>query len=181
MYETGQRLIALGHRRILFCVQHPNLSVTVERRQGLNRAISEAPFPVAAHLLVCAGAEPAFVQQIRERLGSPQPPTAIIVSNSSLAAWIVRALQALKVPYPEQVSLLAFGEPEWADLVTPQLSVVRQPTREIAVSAWELLLQRITGQAAEPQRLELEGVVVMRGSVGPPPSSPAPPRRRRHL
>lgn len=179
MYEVGSRIIALGHRRILFCVQHPHLSVTVERREGLNRAISEAPKPVTADLLICADTEEGFAKQIRLALDEPQRPTAIIVSNSMLAEWIVRGLQGLGVRYPEEVSVLAFGEPHWSDLVTPKLSVVRQPIREIAVSAWELLLKRINGEKTKPRRLEIEGSLVMRESVGAPPTGAPPPRRRK--
>ena len=55
-------------------------------------------------------------------------PTAIIVSNSMFAACIFRAFESLGVRCPDDVSLVAFDQPEWADLVTPKLSVVRQPT-----------------------------------------------------
>jgi LacI family transcriptional regulator len=177
MYETGRQLIALGHRRILFCVQQANLSVSRQRRDGLNQAISEAPHPVAAEILTSIKEEAAFQEQIRLALAVPNPPTAIIVSNSTLAEWIVRGLERLDVRFPGDVSLLAFGEPHWADLITPKLSVVRQPIQEIAVNAWELLLRRMNGEETDPHRMEIEGAVIMRGSVGPPPAGSSRPRR----
>ena len=60
----------------------------------------------------------------------------VIVSNSVFAAVTLRAFRALKLDYPSQVSLLAFDSPDWGDLVTPALSVVRQPTYAIARKAW---------------------------------------------
>lgn len=177
MYELGGQLIELGHRRILFCVQQPHLSVTLERREGLNRAISEAPHPVSARLLVTTSTEPAFLEQVRLEMQSPTPPTAIIVSNSVLAAWMVRAVRKLGVSCPDQVSLVSFGEPDWAELVTPTLSVVRQPTHEIAVRSWELLIRRMNGDRQDPQFIELEGQLIMRESVCAPKQPGPPPQR----
>jgi LacI family transcriptional regulator len=176
MYELGSRLIALGHRRILFCVQQPSLSVTIERREGLNRAVSEAGVPVAAELLIIADTEEGFIAQIGEALSRPEPPTAIIASNSLLARWMLLGVIAHGARYPQDVSLVAFGEPDWAELVTPTLSVVRQPTREIALGAWELLIRRMNREEMEPVHIEIEGQLILRDSVGPPPAGRTPPR-----
>ena len=177
MYESAKQLIALGHRRILFCVQQANLSVSRQRREGLNQAIQEARHPVAAELLTSIKEEAAFQEQIREVISASSPPTAIIVSNSTLAEWIVRGLERLNIRFPDQVSLLAFGEPHWADLITPKLSVVSQPINEIAINAWELLLRRMNGETTEARRLEFEGTLILRGSVGPAPAGAGRPRR----
>jgi DNA-binding LacI/PurR family transcriptional regulator len=48
----------------------------------------------------------------------------------------------------------------------PSLSVVRQPTRDIAVMAWRFLLNRITGVVPEPQTIQLRAEVIFRDSVG---------------
>jgi DNA-binding LacI/PurR family transcriptional regulator len=63
---------------------------------------------------------------------------------------MIRALRSLRIPCPQKVSLLTFDEPEWADLVTPRLSIVRLPTREIAQRAWELLIRRMTEGGRRP-------------------------------
>ena len=67
--------------------------------------------------------------------------------------------------YPGRISLLAFEEPEWAELTSPQLSVIRQPVRAIAKEAWELLLRRMQNEAFPVQRLELRAEIELRGSV----------------
>ena len=77
----------------------------------------------------------------------------------------MRALRSLKVAFPEDVSVMAFGEPEWADLVTPRLSVVRQPTGEIARTAWELLIRRMTDEKLPVRHVELKAEIIMRDSV----------------
>jgi LacI family transcriptional regulator len=171
MQEVARHLIELGHRRILFCVQQRRLTVTVQRIEGLRYAIRRSGEPVEQRVLVCAPDEAGFIEQIRQELKGDRPPTAVIVSNSILAGWIVRALQTLKVRCPQDVSVFAFGEPEWADLLTPRLSVVRQPIEAIARNAWELLIKRMNGGGGKAKKIEIEGEVILRESTAPPPAS----------
>jgi LacI family transcriptional regulator len=74
----------------------------------------------------------------------------------------------MNISCPADISLLAIDEPEWADLVHPSLSLIRPPTRTMAFTAWELLLQRMTQGADEPQHVEFKAEIVLRHSVGPP-------------
>ena len=100
----------------------------------------------------------------------------MVVSNSVIAAQTIRVLRALGIACPEKISLLAFEEPDWADLLTPRLSVIRQPVREIARRAWELLLHRMKGDDGPVAHIELQAEVVLRESVGR--AAGTRPRRR---
>jgi LacI family transcriptional regulator len=171
MLEAAQRLIALGHRRLLFVARYPRLVVTRHRIEGLKRACREARRPVHLDVLEFAEGGAAFTTQLAAALRGKAPPTAVIASNSTIAVALIRALRDLSVKCPRQVSLLAFDEPEWADLVTPELAIVRHPTREIARRAWELLINRMTGKSGATQRIELPAHVELRRSVAPPPAS----------
>jgi LacI family transcriptional regulator len=171
MAEATRRLIALGHRRLLFVVRFPSLVITRQRIESLLEAVHAAPRPVAAEILECGEDEAIFGRRLATVMAQPEPPTAIIVSNSMIASWMIRALRSLRIPCPQKVSLLTFDEPEWADLVTPRLSIVRQPTREIARRAWELLIRRMTDGFGDPERIELHASIELRESVGPWPAA----------
>jgi len=170
MRQVGDHLLGLGHRRVLFCVEHPHLTITQDRIAGFDDAIAAAGVDARFTVLKCEPTEPGFRAQMRSHLASDTRPTAMIVSNSMLAAWALRALRAQDLRYPDDLSFLCFGEPDWAELVCPRVSVVRQPTREIAISAWELLMARINGATDGWKRLSLDGEVILRESVGPPPA-----------
>jgi LacI family transcriptional regulator len=83
------------------------------------------------------------------------------------AACIFRAFESLGVRCPDDVSLLAFDQREWGDLVTPKLSVVRQPTIEIARKAWEFLIRRMDDETAPVQTAELQVNLGLTASVAP--------------
>ena len=77
------------------------------------------------------------------------------------------------------VSLLAFDEPVWANIVMPPLAVVRHPTQEVAAAAWTRLLARMQSPDERPKRViygrtlelvlqsnEVDAVAVMLTTIG---------------
>lgn len=163
MQRAVEGLIACGHRSILFVVQQKRLVVTQQRIEGLQA--SAVPKAVHTRILECGQDEATLTALLAAELRREQRPTAIIVSNSTLAAWALRSFRVLRLDCPRDVSLLAFDQPDWADLVTPSLSVVRQPTREIARMAWTFLMQRMRNEADAVQQIQLEAEVIFRDSV----------------
>lgn len=164
MRQAGLGLMQRGHRNILFVVHQRQLNVTMQRMSGLQEAVDACAEPASFKVLECAD-QSSLTAQLAMELGRPDRPTAIIVSNSRLATWAFRAFKARQVRCPEDISLVTFDEPEWADIVTPSLSVVRQPTRDIAMMAWRFLLNRMSGEVEGQQEVHLEAEVIFRNSV----------------
>jgi LacI family transcriptional regulator len=177
MFEVTRRLIALGHRRIALIITQPKLSTTRHRIQGLREAVEEMR-GVTAQVIESGGDEISLTSRLASLFQDKDAPTAFVAANNTIAAWLLRSLRSLAVRAPTDVSVMAFGEPEWADLTTPQLSVVRQPTGEIARTAWELLIRRMNGDAAPVQRIELKAELIMRDSVAPYLPRPGDPPGR---
>ena len=169
MDDAVGRLIKLGHRHILFVVESQTLSISRQRIEALRGRAGAAQRKVAAEVMEVGEAIDLYPDQLRRRLLSDDVPSAIIVSNSVLATRTLRVLRTMGDAYPDQISLLAFEEPEWADLTSPPLSVIRQPVREIARGAWELLLQRMGGNRDPIRHLEFPAEIILRGSVRPAP------------
>ncbi|MFI4978911.1 MAG: LacI family DNA-binding transcriptional regulator [Nevskiales bacterium] len=176
MREAVSRLIALRHQRILFVVRSRDLVISRQRIEGLEQAAAAAAKPVTAAVIEFDENPLEYTRSLSRLLTGPGAPTALVVSNSVIAAQTLRVLRALGVACPEEISLLAFEEPDWADLVTPRLSVIRQPVREIARRAWELLLRRMKGDEGPVAHIELQAEIVFRESVRK--ASGTRPRRR---
>lgn len=174
MREAGVGLVQRGHRHILFVVHQKLLNVTVQRIAALEEAAASCPERVVTTVMEC-GDQSSLTAQLSAVMRKAERPTAIIVSNSRLATWLFRALRALNFKCPQDVSVVAYDEPEWADIITPSLSVVRQPTREMALMAWRFLLNRMSNEVSGPQEIQLEAEVVFRNSVREVSSRAAPP------
>ncbi len=161
MGDAVGRLIRLGHLHILFVVESQVLSISRHRIEALR---DRAGATATTVMEVGDGGED-YARRLAGVLQGRAAPTAVIVSNSVIAARTLHVLRDLGDCYPERISLLAFEEPDWADLVSPGLSVIRQPVREIVRVAWGLLLRRMAGDTSPVQHLQLKAEIVLRESV----------------
>lgn len=162
MREVTRHLLALGHDRLLFIVRHPELVTTRARIAAFTETTTAAG--AAGELMIRDDHEAAFAEHLGARLRAPAAPTAIVVSNSIIAQWVLAALRRHGLRWPDDVSVLSFDEPVWSKLVEPALSVVRQPVGTIARTACQLLLDRIDEPNAPTRRVVLPVEVVWRGS-----------------
>jgi LacI family transcriptional regulator len=165
MRDAIRQLIGLGHRRVLFVVQSQRLSISRLRIEALRETAAASPFAVDVSVLEVGDDPENHAKRLGEALAAAPSPLAVVVSNSVIAARALRVLKGMGDAFPSRISLLAFEEPEWAELTSPQLSVIRQPVKAIAREAWELLLRRMRGEAFPVQRLELPAEIVLRDSV----------------
>jgi LacI family transcriptional regulator len=167
MRQVVEALLALGHRRLAYVVSYPDLITTQQRIASFEETARTAAAQTRTQVIRRGETEAVLAGRLAEALRAPEPPTAIIASNSIVALWTLRTLKALGVRCPDDVSVVSFDEPEWADLIEPSLSIVRQPTAEVARLGWQLLMRRIAGKPAVSQHIQKTAELVLRGSVGP--------------
>ncbi len=154
MSDVAAHLLGLGHRHIAFAISHPGLITTRQRIETLERL---AAGRACVTLLRQDAVETAFHARLAAALA--QGATAIIASNTQVGLWTLRGLQAMAVAMPRDVSLLVFDHPDWADIVTPRLSVVETPGAAMAEAAWAMLLARMTGSTGPAETVELRASV----------------------
>lgn len=167
MMQAVNALIERGHRRLLYVVRYPTLVTTRLRIEAFEATTAKAR-GVRTKVCVRDPTDEAFDARIRTIMARADAPTAIIASNSAIALALLRNLRTLRITCPQDVSLIAFDAPEWAEVMTPPMSVVRPPTGEIARAAWRLLLQRLRQPSRRRERVQLVADLVLRDSVAPP-------------
>ncbi|MEH6644080.1 LacI family DNA-binding transcriptional regulator [Sulfitobacter sp.] len=172
MRLLAEEVIARGHRRIGV------ISATVkgndrasERLEGIKDAASAHGIP-PEHLCVIetpygieTGAD-AMTQLMQEL----QPPTAVMCGNDVLAAGALRAARAMGLAVPEDVSVTGFDDIELARIVTPTLTTVHVPHREMGTKAAIALIGLVEGGPVGPP-VELQISVELRESLGPAKSA----------
>ena len=182
MREVAERLIALGHSRLLFVFRSRSRLVTQHRLQGLEAARRQAGRAIALDCIEFQNDERFLRDELARILRAAPAPTAIVASNSHQAALVLGFLRELCVRCPEDVSVISFDDAEWSRLVTPRLSVIRQPAMAMAEAAWDLLMQRVNGIDGAVRTIALEAAIDLRESVTRPggpartkaaPSTPA--------
>ena len=103
----------------------------------------------------------AYLQRLPER------PTAMLCYNDIIAIECVKALEALKLSVPDDISVCGYDDRDMVEHLSPSLTTVRYPRHEIAAKAADILLEKIAGtlKPQEFQRVELKPTLVVREST----------------
>ena len=67
-------------------------------------------------------------------------PTAILAANDLMAIGAMRAFQEKGLNVPEDISIMGYDDINFANIVTPALTTIHQPTYELGIKSVELLL-----------------------------------------
>jgi LacI family transcriptional regulator len=97
-------------------------------------------------------------------LSLANPPDAIFVANNRMLVGALRACREAAVDIPNQVSLVGFDDLPWADLTTPSITTLRQPTYEIGSAAARLLIERLQGDRSPGREIVFQPELVVRES-----------------
>ena len=170
MRALAREVLKLGHRTI---------GIITGIRDGNDRArdraigaieeitaagITEGDIPIIeTHYGIANGAE-AFEQMMQVR---PRP-TAVLCGNDVLAAGALARARDMGLRVPEHISITGFDDIELAQIVTPALTTVHVPHREMGRGAARLLMALSHGEKPGPS-IELEATVMWRESLGPVP------------
>ena len=167
--EATLHLLELGHRRIAAITGPRGWSATEERLAGYHSALAGAgvvPEPeleAEADFLFEAGGEAA-----RALLDLPDPPTAIVAFNDNMAVAAMHAARARGLRVPNDLSVVGFDDTEFAPLVTPALTSVRQPLEEMGRVAVTLLARLVARRPVDALKVEIATMLAVRDSTAPP-------------
>jgi DNA-binding LacI/PurR family transcriptional regulator len=174
-YGAVRHLIVRGHRRIAMISGRPSISTTTERVAGYQRALLEAGLEVDPRLIVSGeSTSEGGVQATLTVLDVDPRPTAIFSGNNLMSIGALHAIGGRGLAVPDDIALVGFDDFPfpWSDAFRPHLTTVAQPTYELGRRAAEMLvhrlkhLQRLQGSPHSPERVVLEGKLVIRESSG---------------
>ncbi len=158
-----EHLIADGHTRIGFVGGRPEIATGAERLAGYERAMREAgliPRTLPGHFRIEGGRRAA------EELLDSGELTALVIANNLMAVGALEAVRSRGLRVPDDVAIVAVDDPFWAELISPPLTTLAQPVREIADRAIRMLLGRVRGEREEPERAVFEFELRVRQSCG---------------
>jgi LacI family transcriptional regulator len=166
-YRASSHLLADGHRRIGILLGLEKLSTTRERLNGYVQALSEAGLEADPELIIQGdSSQEGGYQGTWKLLSGENRPTAIFSTNNMMTLGALHALGRRGMRCPEDVGFLGFDDHPWADIFTPPLSVVSQPTRDLGICAARLL-RRIIEEGyptVGPLGQQLDASLIIRGS-----------------
>ncbi|MEU9334828.1 LacI family DNA-binding transcriptional regulator [Streptomyces sp. NPDC048290] len=170
-------LAGLGHRRIALVAGLPGLSTTTERIAGYHQGLTAAGLPHDERLLVHGDSTAEAAERATAALlALSVPPTALITANNAMTIGALRTLRDHGLSVPADLALCCFDDFTWADLFSPRLTAIAQPSREIGAEAVRVLLDRLAQPDRPTRTVRLPCAFVHRASCGCPDERPTPRR-----
>jgi LacI family transcriptional regulator len=172
-YLALQHLIGLGRRRLMFVNGPERLVPLLERRIGVDRAVSEAGGAVAIEYVDVPAVNAPEGRSVGRMLldrPSAERPDAIFAASDLLALGIVQAIRH-EVRVPEDISIIGYDNNRAAWESEIPLSTVAQPYREAGERAVALVVDEIRDPVEHRHvMVALQPEVVPRASTGNSPS-----------
>ena len=168
--EAANYLEALGHRRIGFIAGPKQNRSAHERHGGFIGALEKRGVAVPPEMIV----EGAYTFEsgvaCAESLLAQRPrPTAIFASNDEMAAGVYKAAYRMHIPIPDELSVIGFDDTPMAARLTPALTTIRLPIREMGrLAAATLIAPKGSEQSEASAAVRMALHLVVRESTQPP-------------
>ncbi len=168
---AGEHLLGWGHRHVGFIGPASDVWAFRMRERGFVQTLRDAGLGLASDDLRRAPPTVDGGKEAMSRLlGAPSHPSAVFCANDLMAIGALKACAAARVSVPAEVSVMGCDDIDAARLLTPELTSIAVPMRELGARAARLLLQLLDGVPVRAPRL-LPVRLVARGTTGPAPGS----------
>ena len=165
-YVATRHLLEQGHVRVAFIGGPEKLLSSRERYAGFAKALSESKIKRPAFLVRFGPYTADFGREVaNEWLTRKNPPTAIFAASDYVALGVLNAAKNLRMSIPQDLSLVGFDDMPFAALLSPPLTTVRQPIRELGEAGANFLFQLIEGKLGQLPVLRLPVELILRDSV----------------
>jgi LacI family transcriptional regulator len=169
--QAVDHLVALGHRRIAYLAGPQDTSTGRERAAAFRQAVHGHGLPTGrGQVRACAAfTEADGAVAARRLIASGHECTAIVAGNDLIALGVLGVLAEAGIRCPEQMSVIGFNDLPMVDKLTPPLTTVRLPLREMGALSARTLLSEIGAAPNGRVAQSLLGVeLTVRGTTAPP-------------
>ena len=158
-------LVRLGCQRIGMISGMPLSTVSVDRKEGYCRALTERGRDLEANLIAEGDYTEAGGYYAMQKLLSAKPD-AVFASSDLMAIGAMRAVREAGLRIPEDIALVGFDDLSMAASTNPPLTTIRQPISQFGFSAVEILIDLIENGIKPARRVIMATELVIRDSCG---------------
>jgi LacI family transcriptional regulator len=164
-----QHLLELGHQRVAYLGSDLSSVYNQARTHGFRAACEAAGVRVRDEYVRIGSYDfAAGVEGGLALLDLPEPPTAVFAATDQIAAGVLEAARRRGARVPQDLSVVGFDDTAVAEVLSPPLTTVRQPLREMGRVALRTALRLAAREQLESHHVELATELVVRSSTAPP-------------
>ena len=170
-YQAVKYLVKNGHKKISLVNGDLSMRNSQLRMDGYLHAMRECGLTIADGWILSGEYSEEYGRTAAaELLSLPSDlrPTAVFTTSDTIACGIQKTFLRAGLRLPQQMSLIGFGDTELCPMMTPPLTSVRIPAREIGVQAAIAMNQMLTSPAIGNMKILMKTELCVRGSVCTP-------------
>ncbi len=161
----GKHLFDCGYRHVAFIGHGHRFWILNQRHKGFLAAAREAGTDKSCESYELSLDPEEICAATLDILRRADRPRAIYAASNIAAKGVIPAIQRLGLKVPDDIALLVMDDFEALTLLSPQVSVVAQPSSAIAEKGWRMLQDLIAGKTPRPAHVRLPPRLVVRGST----------------
>ena len=162
-YLLAEHLIKLGARRLAFFTRPYSATTVDARKAGVCSAMMTHKIPVSPDFL--HSGDPTDLKFVRN-FAAGKSHDGVICANDHTSAQLLQTLTRLGIRTPQDLRLVGFDDVRFATLLSVPLTTIHQPCRNIALTAFNAMRERLKEPTLPPRTLLLAPRLVVRESCG---------------
>ncbi|ALS20776.1 MULTISPECIES: LacI family DNA-binding transcriptional regulator [Paenibacillus] len=166
-YIATEHLIRHGYGKIAIIAGPSSVSTGKDRLTGYRRALEDYGITESDQLVK----EGLFdiqsgYDKMKELMEQDTKPDAVFISNNSMTLGAYKYLKESGLRIPDQIAVLGYDDSDWAEIVDPPITTVRQPAYHQGVHAANLILARIKDKQVKREIMYMDPALIIRHSCG---------------
>ncbi|KJV47256.1 cytochrome C peroxidase [Pantoea sp. BL1] len=158
-------LVASGRKRIALINHDLSYKYAQLRQQGYQRELEQRGLSWQAVSYASDLSYNAGKRAMEALLNADTPPDAVFAVSDTLAAGAMAAIQSAGYQVPQDIAVAGFDGSELAEMISPPLTTIAQPSRDIGRTAFSLLLQKIDDPQSQTERVMMDWHLIVRASA----------------
>lgn len=167
IYNATKYLISLGHRRIGHLAP-PDSYLGRERIGGFKTAMIEAGLQTDDSLIISTEADVNSGEiSMTQMLNQKDLPTAIVTRSDDVAVGAMKAIFAIGLSVPDDISIISHGDTRFADMLRVPLTTMHVSAEQMIDIAVDTLLKLLHNVDVDPQTISIDTKLILRESCTP--------------
>lgn len=143
-YKATRHLIKSGHEKIALMIGNENITSNKEKIDGYKKALGEHNIDFDSQMLVVGKcSEEDAASAFDELMRLENKPTAVLCADNTTVMGVVKEMLNKGYECPKDISLIAYGDFDWAPILIPPITVIEQEPEKIGLNAAKLLFDKL--------------------------------------
>ena len=167
-YEATRHLLTQGHKEIAYISGPMTWGDAQDRLSGHKRALHESGIQFDERLLIEGDyMVPSGYRSMTALFERDITFTAVVCGNDEMAVGASDVVRERGLSIPSDLSIIGFDNVRWAQFLSPKLTTMDYPIRDMGRMAARWVLQRVYGEKDIKIQSFFEPTLVVRESTGP--------------